>query len=89
MFNEQILDRLQTIFLDELNVAVPTRDTDLIAEGYLDSMMFLNLLMSLEQEFGVTIQYEELEFDNFQTINKTAAYIERQTANGKSYGLAD
>jgi len=76
--NEQNLKRLESIFSEQLNLAVPARDTDLIAEGYLDSVMFVDLLFVLEQEFGITIQFELLEFDNFKTINKIADFVESQ-----------
>ncbi len=78
MANEQHLKWLEAIFSEQLNVAVPARDTDLIGEGYLDSVMFVDLLLVLEQEFGITIQLEQLEFDNFQTINKIADFVESQ-----------
>jgi acyl carrier protein len=75
---EQNLKRLEAIFSEQLNVAVPARDTDLIGEGYLDSGMFVDLLFVLEQEFGITIPLEQLEFDHFQTINKIADFVESQ-----------
>jgi len=83
MASERHLKRLETIFSEQLNVAMPTptRDTDLIAEGYLDSLVFVDLLLVLEQEFGITIQLEQLDFDNFQTINKIADFVESQAVD--------
>ncbi len=78
MVSEQHLKRLETVLFEQLNVAVPTRDTDLIGEGYLDSLVFVDLLLVLEQEFEITIQLEQLDFDNFQTINKIADFVECQ-----------
>ena len=81
MVSEQHLKRLEAIFSEQLNIAVPARDTDLIAEGYLDSLVFVDLLLVLEQEFGITIQLEQLDFDNFQTINKIADFVESQAVD--------
>ncbi len=81
MASERHLKRLEAIFFEQLNVAVPARDTDLIAEGYLDSLVFVDLLLVLEQEFEITIQLEQLEFDNFQTINKIADFVEGQAVD--------
>jgi len=78
MVDEQHLRRVEVIFSEQLNVTVPARDTDLIAEGYLDSVMFVDLLMALEQEFEITIPLEQLDFDNFQTVNKIATFVESQ-----------
>jgi len=74
--DEQNLKRLEAIFSEQLNIAVPARDTDLIGEGYLDSVMFVDLILVLEQEFGISIPLEQLEFDNFQTIDKIANFVE-------------
>jgi len=75
MINEQHLKRVEAIFSEQLNIAVPARDTDLIGEGYLDSVMFVDLILVLEQEFGITIPLEQLEFDNFKTIDKIANFV--------------
>ena len=75
---EDLHRQLETIFSDKLKVAVPSRDTDLLAEGILDSLLFVDLMLTLEQDFGITIVIDELDLEHFQTINKIADFIARQ-----------
>jgi acyl carrier protein len=57
------------------------RDSDsLTARGILDSTGALELVMHLEERYGVTVQDEELHPDNLDSIDKIAAFIERKRA---------
>jgi acyl carrier protein len=67
--------RIEAILTDRLSLHVPSTDTDLIAEGLLDSVGFVELLSSLEQEFDVTIPVDKLEVDYFRSVNDIAAFI--------------
>ncbi|MGH2566809.1 MAG: acyl carrier protein [Bacteroidota bacterium] len=74
---------ISKIFSEKLNLEVPSFDTDLIGEGVLDSLMFVEFLLHLEQRFGVKISLEELEIDNFRSINAIAGFIQRCNIEGK------
>jgi D-alanine--poly(phosphoribitol) ligase subunit 2 len=67
--------RIAEILTNRLNLDVPSPDTDLIAEGLLDSLGFVELLSGLEQEFDVTIPMDELEIEYFRSIDNIAAFI--------------
>ncbi|MFL6622879.1 MAG: acyl carrier protein [Sulfurifustis sp.] len=72
--------RLSEIFRDHLHVAVPTRDTDLFDSAALDSLSFVELLVQLENEFGVKVSLADLELDNFRSIARIAVFIAAATA---------
>ena len=56
-------------------------DSDsLTARGILDSTGALELVMHLEERYGVIVQDEELHPDNLDSIEKIAAFIERKRA---------
>lgn len=56
-------------------------DSDsLTARGILDSTGALELVMHLEERYGVTVRDEELHPDNLDSIDKIAAFIERKRA---------
>ncbi|MEC4812234.1 MAG: acyl carrier protein, partial [Scytonema sp. PMC 1069.18] len=44
-------------------------DEDIFALGFVNSMFAMQLVLFIEQEFKITIDNEDLEFDNFRTIN--------------------
>lgn len=60
-------------------------DEDIFALGFVNSMFAMQLVLFLEQEFQITIENEDLDFDNFKTINNMALLIKRKTvvASGK------
>ena len=56
-------------------------DSDsLTARGILDSTGALELVLHLEERYGVTVQDEELHPDNLDSIDRIAAFIERKRA---------
>lgn len=67
--------RIQEIFCEELQVDSPAIDDNLIEAGLLDSMMFVSLLMHLEEEFGVSIAIQDIEITDFSTIEKIARLV--------------
>jgi acyl carrier protein len=73
---EAVTDRVQRLFVETLNVEVPSPDTDLIEGGLLDSLALVELLLALEREFAVTIALENLDIDSFRSIRSIAGFVE-------------
>lgn len=63
------------IFEEKLNLIVSSPADDLFAGGSLDSLLFAELLFQLEAEYGVQIPLEELELENFQSIDRIADFV--------------
>lgn len=55
-------------------------DQDIFTLGFVNSMFAMQLVLFIEQEFQLTIDNEDLDFDNFRTINAITRLIERKTA---------
>ena len=51
------------------------KDEPLLQNGVLDSLGILELVSCLEQEFGISVDDEDLAPDNFQTIERLAAFV--------------
>jgi methoxymalonate biosynthesis acyl carrier protein len=66
------------LFLERLEVGVPSGDTDLFETGILDSLRFVELLAALEERFGMRVSVEELELDDFRTLSRIAAFVARK-----------
>lgn len=75
-------DRVQRLFVETLNVEVPSPDTDLIEGGLLDSLALVELLFALEREFAVTIPLENLDIDSFRSIRSIAELLESSGGGG-------
>ena len=78
--NRELTNRIGQIFSEGLNLDAPPPDTDLFDSGILDSLAFVELLLRLEQEFGVTTSVDDLEIDNFRCIHRIAEFVEARAA---------
>lgn len=70
-----IENRIAELLAKQLNVEVPSPETDLIATGALDSLSFVEFLVLLEQQFGVKISLAELEIDHFRSVAQIAGFV--------------
>ena len=61
--------------LSSMGRAVPFPDADLIGSGALDSLGVVELLFELEQSFGIRVDLETVELDNFRSIDRMTSYI--------------
>ncbi len=52
---------------------------DIFAQGFVNSLFAMELVLFVEREFSITIGNEDLEIDNFRTINALAALVGRKT----------
>ena len=60
----------------QLSVEVGSPDEDLLSSGVLDSLTLIQLLVALEQHFGVRIPLEELEIEDIRSIRSIARLVE-------------
>ena len=67
--------RIVDWFLQTLHLEIPSTETDLFETGVLDSLAFVELVLHLEQEFGVKITLEQVEIDNFKSVERIATLL--------------
>lgn len=65
------------ILTGDLHLRVPTPQTDLLATGTLDSLGLIELLTQLELRFGVRVDMDALDVEDFRSVESIAAYIAR------------
>lgn len=73
---EKVLQLLEDICEDE--VVREERDVNLKEEGLMDSMAFVELLVRIEEEFGLTIAPTEVTYEEIDTPNKIMAYLSQR-----------
>ena len=54
-----------------------TASDALVDDGILDSLTISGIIAALSMEFGITIPYEEIVEENFNSVDAMAAMIER------------
>lgn len=76
----RLRERIAGVFSSALHLDVPGFDTDLFDTGVLDSLAFVELLLHLEREFGVTTAVDDLEVENFRSIDSIADFVAARAA---------
>ena len=71
-----VLEKVKAILAEQFDVEEDkvTADTDLQEDLRADSLDVVDLLMSIEDEFGVEVPDEEIE--NIKTVGALVSYIE-------------
>lgn len=81
-------DDLATLFAERLHVEVPSAETDLLVTGRIDSVTMIELLLLIEEQFGVRIDLAEVDFDHFRSLASIAEFVvaHRSAASGRPGG---
>ncbi len=58
----------------------PGDDEDIFAQGLVNSLFAMQLVGFVEKEFGIQVESDDLEIENFSTINAIVALVERKAA---------
>lgn len=76
MEREEIIDKVKSVIVEQLNVDedVVTEDASFIDDLGADSLDIVELVMALEEEFGISIPDEQAE--NIKTVGDAIAFIE-------------
>lgn len=53
---------------------------DLFATGFVNSMFAMQLVQFVESQFGVTVESDDMDIDNFRSIEAIAGLVARKTA---------
>lgn len=70
-----VQQRILTLLTDDMQLPLSNPATDLIDDGVLDSLVFVDLIARLEETFSFEIDLSELEIDEFRTVERIAEYV--------------
>lgn len=76
MEREEILDKIKSVVVDQLNVEEDevVDDASFIDDLGADSLGIVELVMALEEEFGISIPDEDAE--GIKTVGDAVAYVQ-------------
>lgn len=75
---DQLIDFIQTeIVLGSIAVSA---DTDLLLTGAVDSLGVIRITQWMEDSLGVAVDPGDVTLENFQTIERMAAYLSGRSA---------
>lgn len=75
MANEEIFDKVKEVIIDQLNVEEDdvSEDASFIDDLNADSLDIVELVMALEEQFGISIPDEDAE--GIKTVGDAVVYI--------------
>jgi acyl carrier protein len=73
----QVRDRVRQFIKDTFLVDEVGDDDSFLANGIIDSLGVMQLVTFVESEYGVRVADTDLIPDNFDSIARVAAYVER------------
>ncbi|MFJ5533563.1 acyl carrier protein [Streptomyces sp. NPDC093261] len=73
-------EAIREFILDNISESSVGDDEDIFERGLVRSMFVMQLVLFVEQEFGVSITGEDLQFDNFRTIGRIDELVSRKLA---------
>lgn len=79
MRDQALNDEIIRLFYERMNLSVPSYEADLFETGIMDSLTFVDLVLNLEQQFGLRIAADELEPDDFRSVEKIAGFVRART----------
>lgn len=79
-FERLIRDHLTTNLLYVEDEYEYDDNSSFIGSGLIDSMGVMELVTYVQSSFGITVKQKDIVPDNFDSINKLAAFIRREQA---------
>ena len=59
-------------------------DDNLFESGIVNSLFAVQLMTFVEKTFGIEVESEDLDIENFKSLNATAHFVFRKNAAGKA-----
>jgi len=82
-----LISQVRRLIAEKLLLEVSSPTEDLLSSGTIDSLSLIQLLVNLEEHFGVRIPLDELEIEDLRSIQSIARLIENyRLASASSAG---
>jgi acyl carrier protein len=67
-----------------MNMDIQSPTTDLLESGLLDSLGLVDLLAHMERQFGISLDIEDFEIDDFRSVTTIASLLATKLPKGPS-----
>lgn len=75
---------IERFIINEITMGAQTKiepNQSLLSSGILDSLALLRLIGFIEEQFGVTVEDDEVVPDNFETVNNLSTFLNRKMSS--------
>lgn len=75
---DDVMVKVSGFVCQYLNAAEVDKDVDLFATGMVNSLFAMQLVLFVEKEFGLVVDNEDLDYENFKSMNAICAFVSRK-----------
>ena len=75
-----VKETVRNFINNSINIDGLGDDENLFESGIVNSLFAVQLMTFVERSFGIEIGMEDLDVENFKSVNATAAFINRKSA---------
>ncbi|MCZ7667538.1 MAG: acyl carrier protein [Chloroflexi bacterium] len=79
---DAIKSQIRSFLGEHLNHTPLQDDDDIFAQGFVNSLFAMRLVLFVEDTFHIQLSNEELDPDNFRTIDRITALVRRKLSAG-------
>jgi methoxymalonate biosynthesis acyl carrier protein len=79
MADEKVVEKIREI-LAQFAAEDVEQDQDIFATGLVNSLFAMQLVLSLEGEFNFEVADEDLDINNFNSVNALVGFVEKKTS---------
>jgi len=72
---DEIQGLITNILVGKVYVKVPSPTTDLLQAGLLDSITLVELIVGIEEQFGIQVPLEEIQSDHYRSVERIADFV--------------
>jgi acyl carrier protein len=77
-----VKETVRRFILSSINIADLKDDDNLFESGLVNSLFAVQLMTFIEKNFGIEVGMEDLDIENFKSLNAAAAFVARKNGAG-------
>lgn len=77
-----VKEAVRRFIVSSINVAHLDDNADLFESGIVNSLFAVQLMTFIEKHFGIEVGMEDLDIENFRSLNATAAFVAKKNGRG-------
>ena len=79
--SNDVKETIRSFINNAVNIDGVGDDENLFASGLINSLFAVQLTTFIERKFSIEIGMDDLDIENFKSINATAAFVARKSAS--------
>jgi methoxymalonate biosynthesis acyl carrier protein len=74
----RVKETVKRFILSSINIEHLNDDDDLFESGFVNSLFAVQLMTFIEKTFAIEVEMDDLDIENFKSLNAAAAFVVRK-----------